>query len=119
MFSVSCWNASYSDLVSLVGMLNNDPNKAREALLRATKPFMVSDELVTQAVTQLDALKKHDSTFLRAYVLTARVQMVKKDFEAAVTDLDTVLTMRKEHDVAQELREWIKKHPKGDEKPVQ
>ncbi len=76
----------------------------------------VSDELMQQALTKLDELHKRDSTFLRTYVLSARLHLIKKDLEGATTDLDQVLSMRKEHDVAHELREWVRKLPKSDDK---
>lgn len=76
----------------------------------------VSEELMAQAMAKLEELHKRDSTFLRTYVLSARLHLIKKELEAATTDLDQVLTMRKEHDVATELREWVRKLPKTDDK---
>ncbi len=76
----------------------------------------VSEELMAQAMGKLEELHKRDSTFLRTYVLSARLHLIRKELEAATTDLDQVLTMRKEHDVATELREWVRKLPKADDK---
>src|SRR5204863_7954331 len=58
----------------------------------------VSDELMTQALARLEDLHRHDSTFLRTYVLQARLHLIKKDLDGATASLDQVLTMRKEHD---------------------
>ena len=76
----------------------------------------VSPELMTQALGKLEELHKRDSTFLRTYVLAARLHLIRKELEPASSDLDQVLSMRKEHDVAGELREWIRKLGKGDDK---
>jgi predicted Zn finger-like uncharacterized protein len=76
----------------------------------------VSEELMTQAQQKLDELHKRDSTFLRTYVLAARLALLRKDIDAATTNLDQVLSMQKNHDVALELRDWIRKMPRADEK---
>jgi len=76
----------------------------------------VSPELMQQSLAKLDELHKRDSTFLRTYVLSARLHLINKDLDAATADLDQVLSMRKEHDVALELREWVRKLPKTDDK---
>ncbi|MBL8954590.1 MAG: hypothetical protein JNK82_27670, partial [Myxococcaceae bacterium] len=76
----------------------------------------VSPELMAQALAKLEELHKRDSTFLRTYVLSARLHLIQKDLEGATNDLDQVLSMRKDHDVALELREWVRKLPKADEK---
>jgi hypothetical protein len=76
----------------------------------------VSEELMQQAQQKLDELHKRDSTFLRTYVLSARLHLIRRELEAAAADLDQVLSMRKDHDVAAELREWVRRLPKGEEK---
>jgi hypothetical protein len=76
----------------------------------------VSEELMTQALGKIDELHKRDSTFLRTYVLSARLHLIKNELEAATSDLDQVLSMRKDHDVAAELREWVRKLPKAEDK---
>ncbi|MBK7860774.1 MAG: zinc-ribbon domain-containing protein [Archangiaceae bacterium] len=76
----------------------------------------VSEELMGQALQKLDELHKRDSTFLRTYVLSARLHLIRKELDAATADLDQVLSMRKDHDVAAELREWVRKLPKTEDK---
>jgi hypothetical protein len=76
----------------------------------------VSDELIAQAQAKLEELHKRDATFLRTYVLAARLALAKKDLDGATSNLDQVLSMQKNHDVAIELREWIRKLPRDGEK---
>jgi hypothetical protein len=76
----------------------------------------VSDELKKQARTKLEELHKRDATFLRTYVLQARLALSDKDVEGATTALDQVLSMQKDHDVAVELRDWIRKQARDDKK---
>ncbi len=76
----------------------------------------VSPEMMAQAMAKLEELHKRDATFVRTYVLEARLALIKKDLDGATTDLDQVLAMRKGHDVAIELRDWIKKLPHAEEK---
>jgi hypothetical protein len=76
----------------------------------------VSEELMEKANAKLDELHKRDATFLRTYVLQARLALIRKDLDGAAQYLDQVLSMQKGHDVAQELREWVRKLPRADEK---
>lgn len=65
-----------------------------------------SPESKNEALTKLNALTGRDSTFLRAYVLSGRVNLALKRFGDAETDFEKVMTMRKDHDVASELAKW-------------
>jgi hypothetical protein len=76
----------------------------------------VSDELKKQARAKLEDLHKRDATFLRTYVLQARLALSDKDIEGATAALDQVLSMQKDHDVAVELREWIRKQARDEKK---
>jgi hypothetical protein len=76
----------------------------------------VSDELKKQARAKLEELHKRDATFLRTYVLQARLALSDKDVEGATTALDQVLSMQKDHDVAIELRDWIRKQGRDEKK---
>jgi tetratricopeptide (TPR) repeat protein len=68
-----------------------------------------STESKTEALTKLNALTSRDSTFLRAYVLSGRVNLALKRYGEAETDFEKVMTMRKDHDVASELSKWAHK----------
>jgi lipopolysaccharide biosynthesis regulator YciM len=66
----------------------------------------VSPETLEQSRKALDELKANDSTFLRTYVLLARLAMVEKKHEAAASSLESVLLLNPNHDVAKKLLEW-------------
>lgn len=67
--------------------------------------------------TRRDALAKlkgvlareANSTFIRPYVLMARLRLTDGDYAGAREDLEKVLAMRADHDVAQELLSWTKR----------
>lgn len=68
-----------------------------------------STESKNEALAKLDKLTARDSTFLRAYVLSGRVNLALKKYVDAENDFEKVITMRKEHDVASELAKWSHK----------
>lgn len=70
----------------------------------------VSNELKAEAAEKLEKLHQQDSTFLRTYVLAARLQLLNHNTDAAQEELEKVLAMRKDHDVALELQEWLRAH---------
>jgi len=64
-----------------------------------------------EALTRLQGVlaREANSTFLRPYVLMARLKLADGDYGGAREDLEKVLTLRADHDVAQELLSWTKK----------
>ena len=58
-----------------------------------------------EAITQLIALRARgaNSTFLRAYVLLARLQLKKGDADQAREELEQVTTMNSRHEIARDL----------------
>jgi hypothetical protein len=56
-----------------------------------------------EAIVQLDRVKRRESTFLRPYVLLARLQLKKGDVARARAELEQVSTMNSRHEIAQEL----------------
>ncbi len=76
-----------------------------------------STESKTEALAKLDKLTARDSTFLRAYVLSGRVNLALKKYADAESDFEKVITMRKEHDVASELAKWSHKLKRDSDSP--
>ena len=60
---------------------------------------------VDEAIAQLIALKARGSnkTFLRPYVLLARLQLKKGEAQAARDELEQVTTMNSRHEIAREM----------------
>lgn len=75
-----------------------------------------SPELIESAQKQLTALHERDPTFFRTYILSARLYLQAKKYEEAEAELQTVLSMKPQHDIANELSEWAKKAQADDAK---
>jgi hypothetical protein len=58
---------------------------------------------VDGAIRSLTGMREADSTFLRIYVLEARIALMRKDPATARTLLDTVITLNPKHELAQQL----------------
>lgn len=59
------------------------------------------------ALKQLEEVQQRDSTFLRAYVLAARIKVKQNELEGAEEQLGRVLALQPRHEVAGQLHEWI------------
>ncbi len=68
-----------------------------------------SPDLVEAAQKQLTALQERDPTFFRTYVLAARLHLQTKAYDDAEAELATVSALKPQHDIANELAEWVKK----------
>jgi hypothetical protein len=66
------------------------------------------------ALSQLDRLQQRDNTFLRAYALAARLQLIKHDSSAASTSLETLLTLNPAHDEGKSMLAWVSSHRTND-----
>ncbi|MGQ0508176.1 MAG: hypothetical protein ACT4TC_22995 [Myxococcaceae bacterium] len=62
---------------------------------------------LAQAKSQIDALREKDQTFLRLYVLSARLSLAQKQYQEASSTLEAVVAMNKSHTVAAQLLEWV------------
>lgn len=67
-----------------------------------------------EALRQLEAVEARDDTFLRAYVLSARIALIRKDRPGAEAQLAKVLAFHPGHDAAQQLMAWVRSHPESD-----
>jgi hypothetical protein len=56
-----------------------------------------------EAIVQLDRVKRRESTFLRPYVLLARLQLKKGDTGRARVELEALATLNSRHEIAQEM----------------
>ncbi|PTL76914.1 zinc-ribbon domain-containing protein [Vitiosangium sp. GDMCC 1.1324] len=83
-----------------------------EYVLHGAKP---SETQVKEAADSLERLREKDKTFLRAYVLGARIALLRKEPAAAQALLDTVITLNPKHELARQLhahaREVAKQEP--------
>jgi hypothetical protein len=66
----------------------------------------VAPEALTKASEGLTQLRGRDSTFLRVYVLEARLSLRLKDPAAAKALLDAVVALNPNHTLARKLRGW-------------
>ncbi len=64
-------------------------------------------DTLAQAREQMDALREKDKTFLRPYVLAARLAFAQKKYDEASNTLEAVVAMNRSHTVASELLEWV------------
>lgn len=67
-----------------------------------------------EALKQLEAVELRDDTFLRAYVLSARIHLIQHNPEGAESQLARVLAFHPGHDSAKRLQEWIVTHARND-----
>ena len=68
-----------------------------------------SPDLIEAAQKELTALHERDPTFFRTYVLAARLNLQSKQYDEAEAELQTVSALKPQHDIANELTEWVKK----------
>ena len=68
-----------------------------------------SPDLIEAAQKQLTLLHERDPTFFRTYVLAARLNLQSKLYDEAEAELQTVSALKPQHDIANELSEWVKK----------
>jgi hypothetical protein len=62
---------------------------------------------ITQAATGLEGLRETDKAYLRAYVLGARIALMRKEPPAQVQSLlDTVITLNPKHELARQLHAY-------------
>lgn len=85
----------------------NDDGWAAVAYAEYAANARVAPETITQAREGIDALRKKDPSFLRTYMLSARLAILEKRFEAAQADIEAVLLLNPKHDVAQKLAAWV------------
>jgi hypothetical protein len=67
-----------------------------------------------EALRQLEAVQLRDDTFLRAYVLSARIALLRKDAPGAEAQLAKVLAFHPGHDAARQLLAWVRSHREAD-----
>jgi lipopolysaccharide biosynthesis regulator YciM len=65
----------------------------------------VSPEAMVSAHAEMDELSTKDSTFLRSYVLSARLSLAQKHQDSAIQGLEAVLALNPAHEVARQLLE--------------
>ena len=68
----------------------------------------VADAMLTEAYKQLDVLIAADASFLRAYVLSARIAMQQKRYDAASNALDSTQALNPAHDLSLKLLSWTR-----------
>ena len=74
-----------------------------EYVLNAT----TSTELIEQAAKEIDELIAADQTFIRAQVLSARLDVKLRRYDSALAKLDKVLALDPTHEVAIDLKVWL------------
>jgi len=77
----------------------------------------VAPETLTEAYKQLDALIAADASFLRAYVLSARIALQQKRFEAAANALDSTQALNPAHELSLNLLSWIRQSDRAETDP--
>jgi hypothetical protein len=84
----------------------------------------VQPEVVVKARAAVDELRAKDSTFLRPYVLSGRLALIAKQYDAAVSVLDEVALLNPKLELAGKLAGWAKAEaaeaakPKSDPAPA-
>jgi hypothetical protein len=58
---------------------------------------------VSEAAASLERMREADKTFLRTYVLGARIALMREDFATAQALMETVITLNPKHELAQLL----------------
>jgi len=81
---------------------------AAVALAELALNARVSPEAMVTAHAEMDELAAKDSTFLRSYVLSARLSLAQKHSESAVAGLEAVLALNPAHEVARQLLDWAR-----------
>lgn len=67
-----------------------------------------------EALNQLRDLQARDTTFLRAYAVAARLQLITRDAQGASTSLETLLALNPAHDTGKALQAWVRAHQSND-----
>jgi hypothetical protein len=101
----------------LLGKSAND-GWAEVAFAEYSANARVSPETLVKARAAMDELRSADSTFLRPYVLSARLAMGAKQFDAAAGALEAVLLLEPKHEVASKLLAWVKQEAAAAAKPA-
>src|SRR6185295_13920958 len=81
---------------------------AAVALAELALNARVSPDAMVSAHAEMDELAVKDSTFLRSYVLSARLSLAQKHSESAVAGLEAVLALNPAHEVARQLLDWAR-----------
>jgi hypothetical protein len=68
---------------------------------------------VNDAIAGLERVREEDGTFLRPYVLGARISLMRKDPAAARALLDTVITLNPKHELAGQLHKQAEEMLQG------
>jgi len=74
----------------------------------------VTAALVAEARSESERSRSADSTFLRPYVLAARLALLQRDYEAASTALDAVVALNPAHEMARQLISWVDEAKRSD-----
>ncbi|WNG36438.1 hypothetical protein F0U61_24235 [Archangium violaceum] len=72
---------------------------------------------IQEAVSALERLREKDNTLLRAYVLGARIALMRKEPVVAQSLLDTVITLNPKHELAQQLHSYARELAKQEAEP--
>ncbi|WNG46878.1 hypothetical protein F0U60_24175 [Archangium minus] len=72
---------------------------------------------IQEAVSALERLREKDNTLLRAYVLGARIALMRKELVVAQSLLDTVITLNPKHELAQQLHSYARELAKQEAEP--
>jgi hypothetical protein len=74
----------------------------------------VAPALIAEARAESERSRSADSTFLRPYVLAARLALLQKDYDAASTVLDAVVALNPAHEMARQLVGWVDEAKRND-----
>ena len=74
----------------------------------------VAPALIAEARAESERSRSADSTFLRPYVLAARLALLQKDYDAASTALDAVVALNPAHEMARQLVGWVDEAKRND-----
>ena len=77
----------------------------------------VTPETVAKARAAMDELRAKDSTFLRPYLLSGRLAIAAKQYDAAVSVLDEVALLNPKLELAGKLAAWAKQEAAEAAKP--
>ncbi|MGZ3456873.1 MAG: zinc-ribbon domain-containing protein [Archangium sp.] len=77
-----------------------------------------SETQVRETASALERLRETDKTFLRTYVLGARIALMRKDPAAAQGLLDTVITLNPKHELAQQLQGYARELASHEPEPT-
>ncbi|QRK05957.1 zinc-ribbon domain-containing protein [Archangium violaceum] len=72
---------------------------------------------IQESIAALERLREKDNTFLRAYVLGARIALTRKETAVAQSLLDAVITLNPKHELAQQLHSYAGELAKQESEP--